>query len=259
MTIPDLSGTEAALVGIGVGFGFAMHVTTLLPGGTSRVAIFGRNLGVLLVGIVGYGLESTWWGVLIAVLAALITRSLFFAIPIWVLEHRLNAKLKHDLVTRRRYERRIAEKMSAGQPGTVTVDWDLPSDPAAREAIGKFVQQVADSPLPDPDDGPDVFCGVCELPLRPEAPTFSYPSLGLAYPGAACRTCSDKALNEAGGPAVHQVNIDWGDNPVFIDGKKCWRWYRVGKCITMRDYWDCSTMEEFYGHVEDKGALRRWP
>ena len=152
-----------------------------------------------------------------------------------------------------RFEKNITDRISAGRLGTTKSEWNLPSDPAAREAIGKFMQQVADSS--PPEAGPDVLCGVCQLPLRPAAPTFSYPSLGQRYPGAVCRTCSDKAVNEAGERAVHHVNADWGDNPVFIDGNKCWRWYRVGKCITMRDYWESPSADEFFGHISGKGIF----
>lgn len=159
---------------------------------------------------------------------------------------------QHD---KHRFEENIAARMSAGRPGTTITQWNLPSDPAAREAIGKFMKQVADSPIPDPEDGPDVPCGVCELPLRPAAPTHSYPSVGLRYPGAVCRSCEPKAVNEEGLPPVHQSGLDWGDNPVFIDGKQCWRRYKFGRFITMRDFWDSPTVEEFYGHISGKGIF----
>ena len=153
-----------------------------------------------------------------------------------------------------RFEGNIAARMSAGQPGTTKTEWNLPSDRAAREAIGKFIQQVADSPTPNPEASTDILCGVCELPLRPAAPTFSNPSVGRKYPGVVCNTCSDKAVNASGEPPYHDPR-DGGDNPVFIDGKQCWRRYKFGGFITMRDFWDSPTVEEFYEHISGKGIF----
>ncbi len=66
------------------------------------------------------------------------------------------------------------------------------------------------------------------------------------YPNFVCRECDRRAVNEDGDPPEHFSQEDDGDNPVFIDGKKCWRRYRYGGFITMLDDLDCQDIDEFY-------------
>lgn len=87
------------------------------------------------------------------------------------------------------------------------------------------------------------------------------------YPNMVCRECDSRALNKDTKKARHcgeypdfirgakeHLNKtgalflppDDGDNPVFIDGIKCWRRYRFGGWVTMRDNYDCNSLEEFY-------------
>ena len=63
------------------------------------------------------------------------------------------------------------------------------------------------------------------------------------YPGLVCRTCDRKAVNSEG--TSPEDFDDGGDNPVFIDSRKCWRRYRFGGFVTMLDPYDCDTLEEF--------------
>lgn len=71
---------------------------------------------------------------------------------------------------------------------------------------------------------------------------------GLDYPLVTCRECEKRAVNVYGRPPeIHHV--DEGDNPVFIDGLKFWRRYRMGIDPTMLDVFDCSDVIEFQDQV----------
>jgi hypothetical protein len=72
------------------------------------------------------------------------------------------------------------------------------------------------------------------------------------YPGFVCRKCDARAVNARGEKPHHESMYDSGDNPVFIDGLKCWRRYRYGGYVTMRDKYDCADIGEFY---EKAGAI----
>ena len=81
------------------------------------------------------------------------------------------------------------------------------------------------------------------------------------YPNVICDDCDERAVYEDHNEPWHgwppgerpdpedgvvQMLPDRGENPVFIDGQKCWRRYRFGGWITMMDEHNCSTLEEFY-------------
>jgi hypothetical protein len=82
-------------------------------------------------------------------------------------------------------------------------------------------------------------CCICKQPL-PD------PAFAGNYPNFVCRECGQRAVNENGDPPHHLSQYDDGENPVFIDSKKCWRRYRYGGYITMLDELDCRDIGEFY-------------
>jgi hypothetical protein len=81
------------------------------------------------------------------------------------------------------------------------------------------------------------------------------------YPNLVCDECDQQAVNENGDKPWHgwppgeepesegetiQIPLDQGENPVFINGEKCWRRYRFGGWVTMKDGHDCESLKEFY-------------
>jgi len=64
-----------------------------------------------------------------------------------------------------------------------------------------------------------------------------------------CRGCDERAVNVDGDMPEWDSMADSGENPVFIDGYRCWRRYRFGGYVTMRDLWNGETLGEFYDNT----------
>lgn len=112
---------------------------------------------------------------------------------------------------------------------------------------------------------PPVYCSVCGAEL-PD------PGFALNYPNFVCDECNSRAVNADGEdpwhgwppgeepdtePGVIRMAPDHGENPVYIDGIKCWRRYRFGGHIAFRDTFDCNSLEEFYAtHETDEGVFQ---
>jgi len=94
-------------------------------------------------------------------------------------------------------------------------------------------------------------CSICrDGPLRTHG----------EIPAEICDDCDQRAVNKSGDTPWHgyppekrpdedQPTVeppDDGENPVFIDGHKCWRRYRFGGWKTFLDHYDCDTLDEFY-------------
>lgn len=92
-----------------------------------------------------------------------------------------------------------------------------------------------------PVDGVQETCAICGDSFDQYTPDFA-----SDYPNLVCVHCDQEATNDSGDEPFHKDRIDRGENPVFIDGQQCWRRYRFGGWITLRDDHDCDDLEEFY-------------
>ena len=69
--------------------------------------------------------------------------------------------------------------------------------------------------------------------------------VGEDFPRVVCPRCDAMALNDAARPAETAPDGSSGENPVFVDGRQCWRYYAPGGWVTMLDPDKCRDFYEF--------------
>ena len=86
------------------------------------------------------------------------------------------------------------------------------------------------------------FCSIC-------GDRFDH-LLSTTYANPICDDCDTRAVTEPGVPARK------GDNPVFIDGIRCFRRYKMGGWLSQRDTLGCDDYDDFYDtHYDDSGPI----
>ena len=117
-----------------------------------------------------------------------------------------------------------------------------------------------------PPGEPQAECAICGEPFESYDLEFA-----SNYANLVCEACDERAgtaegdspkygneylgrdtiIDDDSGTPTIRMPPDVGDNPVFIDGQKCWRRYRFGGWITRRDDHDCSSIKEFHERHRD--------
>jgi DNA-directed RNA polymerase subunit RPC12/RpoP len=112
-----------------------------------------------------------------------------------------------------------------------------------------------------PPGEPQDTCAICDRPFECYDPEFT-----SQYANLVCESCDERAVTKdteklkTGNEYLGEETIiddnrdgltlrmapDVGDNPVFIDGQKCWRRYRFGGWVTRQDDHDCDSVMEFH-------------
>ena len=106
-------------------------------------------------------------------------------------------------------------------------------------------------------------CAICKEPFD-----AIYQIASSDYDHLVCTQCDSEAVTKGGkkpkhgneylgrdsviekdGKQVVRMDPDVGDNPVFIDGNKCWRRYEVGGWVTQLDPFDCDSIDEFCDQI----------
>ena len=104
----------------------------------------------------------------------------------------------------------------------------------------------------------DYKCHICHKKII-------HSNLPAYFPHYVCKECDERAVLKDGKSASEWfskhverlrdqdpfgykdklLTHNTGPNPVYIDGQKCWRRYRLGSWITMKDVYNSWSLEEF--------------
>jgi hypothetical protein len=69
--------------------------------------------------------------------------------------------------------------------------------------------------------------------------------VGEEFPRLVCRRCDAMAFNDAARPAAAREDGAGGDNPVYVEGRQCWRLYDLGGWVTILDIDNCRDVYDF--------------
>lgn len=166
---------------------------------------------------------------------------------------------------------RIVAEVEKVRPAAVPIDRATAFDLTSIEESGRLgdgirvtideIQHVraAESPVEYPPGEPQDECAICGGPFEDYGPEFV-----SMYANVVCTSCDERAVTGDGVDPTYGIGYhdpfdddddddaptmrtgpDACDDPVFVDGRKCWRRYRFGGYVTRKDDFDCDSVEEF--------------
>ena len=109
-------------------------------------------------------------------------------------------------------------------------------------------------------------CAICHEPFG-----WIYQVAGSNYEYLVCQECDAKAITADGEEPKHgneyvgrETVIEKtedtirireaparGDNPVYVEGMKCWQNYKFGGWETFYDPFDCDSINEFFDRISE--------
>jgi hypothetical protein len=194
--------------------------------------------------------------------------------------HTLEAGLHHGLTAETAEDAIVSAVMMGGDTDTIAA---VAGSVAGARCGAEAIPERWLSPLPVSDELENLSTTLAAMITPPRPVSYpagqqrtecaicgdafeSYtPGFASGYANLVCEACDNVAVTEADdrpqhgaeyvgeepvyekddGTTVINSGPDAGDNPVYINGNKCWRRYRFGGWITRWDEHDCNSLEEF--------------